>query len=213
MIDRRKFSDPYITAKNEQRAVVSLTALRTLCNITCRNCYIESSRNDRLAYLDVVDIRPYLDEIDRDKLGTTETGFTGGEPFMNPAFIDLLQECLSRRFSVLVLTNAMAPMRRFHKSLVKLRDQPGDKLTIRVSLDHYTAERHDEERGAGGYWKTLEGLLWLTKKRLQACGRGRTVWEENETSLRAGYAELFAKYDIPLNADDPRELLLFPGNG
>ena len=72
MIDRRKFSDPYITAKNEQRAVVSLTALRTLwfntgtlCNITCRNCYIESSpRNDRLAYLDVVDIRPYLDEID-----------------------------------------------------------------------------------------------------------------------------------------------------
>ena len=53
----------------------------TLCNITCRNCYIESSpKNDRLVYLGVNDIRPYLDEISRDGLGTEEIGFTGGEP-------------------------------------------------------------------------------------------------------------------------------------
>ena len=58
-LDRAKFRDPFLTAKGETRAQVALRALDTLwfntgtlCNLTCRNCYIESSpRNDRLAYL------------------------------------------------------------------------------------------------------------------------------------------------------------------
>ncbi len=44
----QKFSDPDWTAGGEPRAYVALQALRTLwintgslCNITCRNCYIE----------------------------------------------------------------------------------------------------------------------------------------------------------------------------
>src|SRR5215469_18882152 len=104
LLDPAKFRDPVLTAKGEQRATVGLKALTTLwfntgtlCNITCRNCYIESSpKNDRLVYLGVNDIRPYLDEISRDGLGTEEIGFTGGEPFMNPNIIELLKECLLR---------------------------------------------------------------------------------------------------------------------
>jgi len=54
-LDPRKFQDPDITAKGEPRAYVSLNKLETLwfntgtlCNLTCVNCYIESSpRNDR----------------------------------------------------------------------------------------------------------------------------------------------------------------------
>jgi hypothetical protein len=49
-----KFSDPDLTAKGEKRARVALHALRTLwintgslCNITCRNCYIESSPEEQ----------------------------------------------------------------------------------------------------------------------------------------------------------------------
>jgi hypothetical protein len=56
-LDPAKFRDPAVTAKGETRATVALRALETLwfntgtlCNLTCRNCYIESSpRNDRLA--------------------------------------------------------------------------------------------------------------------------------------------------------------------
>src|SRR5262249_60988629 len=88
-----------------------------LCKIPCRNCYIESTpKNDPLVYLGVNDLRPYLDEISRDGLGTEEIGFTGGEPFMNPNIIGLLKECLLRGFCVLVLTNAMKPMRRWSDS-------------------------------------------------------------------------------------------------
>ena len=94
-LDPAKFRDPFITAKGEARAQVALRALETLwfntgtlCNLTCRNCYIESSpRNDRLAYLTRDEVRDYLDEIARDGLPTRLIGFTGGEPFMNPDII------------------------------------------------------------------------------------------------------------------------------
>jgi hypothetical protein len=84
-LDPAKFRDSYRTAKGEPRAWVALQRLRTLwfntgtlCNLTCRNCYIESSpKNDRLVYLSAAEVAEYLDEIERDRLGTEEIGFTG----------------------------------------------------------------------------------------------------------------------------------------
>src|SRR5687768_5476429 len=75
-----KFRDPRITARGERRATVALKALATvwfntgtLCNLTCRNCYIESSpKNDRLAYLSIAEVRDYLDEIAAEGLPVTE---------------------------------------------------------------------------------------------------------------------------------------------
>src|SRR5690242_14989853 len=90
-LDPRKFQDPFVTASGERRAQVALKSLDTLwfntgtlCNLTCRHCYIESSpRNDRLVYLTDAEIIEYLDEIKNLGLGTKLIGFTGGEPFMN----------------------------------------------------------------------------------------------------------------------------------
>ncbi len=91
-LDPRKFHDPFVTASGERRARVALKSLETLwfntgtlCNLTCRHCYIKSSpNNDRLAYLSAAEVAVYLDEIDASGLGTSLIGFTGGEPFMNP---------------------------------------------------------------------------------------------------------------------------------
>ena len=54
----QKFSDPDWTAGGEPRAYVALQALRTLwintgslCNTTCRNCYIEFEPGERPARL------------------------------------------------------------------------------------------------------------------------------------------------------------------
>src|SRR5882757_4867932 len=73
LLDPAKFRDPAMTATGQTRATVELRALETLwfntgtlCNLTCRNCYIESSpRNDRLAYLTRADVIRYLEEIER----------------------------------------------------------------------------------------------------------------------------------------------------
>src|ERR1700681_412310 len=103
-LDPRKFQDPLVTARGERRAHVALKALETLwfntgtlCNLTCQNCYIESSpKNDRLADLSAGAAARALREIGAPELGTRLIGFTGGEPFMNRELIAMLDDVLSR---------------------------------------------------------------------------------------------------------------------
>ena len=217
-LDPKKFHDPAITTAGETRASVALKSLKTLwfntgtlCNIACTHCYIESSpRNDRLAYLTRSEMQAYLDEIARDGLATEEIGFTGGEPFMNPDFLPMLEDCLARGFRVLVLTNAMRPMLRLREMLLDLNRRRGERLTLRVSLDHYTRELHEDERGLDTWEPTLEGLTWLARNGFKLAIAGRMLWGESETSARQGYAQFFASHDIPIDAEDRTSLVLFP---
>jgi uncharacterized Fe-S cluster-containing radical SAM superfamily protein len=217
-IDPRKFKHPFVTAKGEARASVDLKKLATLwlntgtlCNITCCNCYIESSpRNDLLAYLTPTDVEGFLDEIERDGLGTTEIGITGGEPFMNPDIVKLLDACLSRGYEVLVLTNAMRPMMRHKSALLDLHRRYGARVAIRVSLDHYTKERHEEERGDRTFASTLDGLRWLAANGFNLAVAGRTMWGEPEHAEREGYRRLFESIGIVVDTADPARLVLFP---
>jgi sulfatase maturation enzyme AslB (radical SAM superfamily) len=221
MIDtlpKAKFSDPDQTAKGEQRASVPLDRLETLwintgtlCNITCRNCYIDSSpTNDRLVYLTLDDVVPFLDEAKA--LGTRETGFTGGEPFLNPDIVALLEAALSRGFEVLVLTNAMLPMQRpkLKSGLIDLHRRYGAKITMRVSLDHYSQEFHEAERGANTWDKALEGVDWLSRQGFQLAVAGRTCWGEMDSDARDGYARLFKQRGWTIDADNQAALTLFP---
>jgi hypothetical protein len=216
----QKFSNPDRTAKGEPRASVTLKKLETvwintgtLCNITCRNCYIESSpSNDRLVYITAGEAAAILAEAHA--LGVSEIGFTGGEPFLNPDFEAMLRETLALGFTALVLTNAMAPMQRpgVKAWLDRLRQEfPGrGRLTLRVSLDHYTAARHDEERGAGSFAKSLEGIDWLVAQGFATAIAGRTCWGEPREEAVAGYAALFAARGWPLEATSAGDLVLFP---
>jgi uncharacterized Fe-S cluster-containing radical SAM superfamily protein len=216
--DTEKFNDPMVTQDGARRAHVGLKALRTLwintgtlCNLTCESCYIDSSpRNDRLAYVDVDDIRPYLDEIERHSLGTREIGFTGGEPFMNPGLVEMLALCLDRGFNVLVLTNAMRPMMKCADELAALNRRHGENLTLRVSLDHYSAARHEELRGARSWQPTLDGISWLRDNGFRVHIAGRTCWDQDEAELRAGYGELFTRAGLSIDPHDPENLVLFP---
>jgi pyruvate-formate lyase-activating enzyme len=213
-----KFKDPMRTATGEPRASVALKRLETLwfntgslCNIACRNCYIESSpRNDRLAYLTRAEVSDYLDEILRDAWGTEQIAFTGGEPFLNPDLVGMIEDCARRGFRVLVLTNAMRPMRRRGAELLALQASRGAKLRFRVSLDHFSCERHEDERGPGSFRPTLEGLQWLARNRFNVTVAGRTMWGEDADAEREGFAELFARCGIPLDAKNPADLVLFP---
>ncbi len=213
-----KFRNPLVTAAGETRAAVALKGLETvwfntgtLCNLTCRNCYIESSpRNDRLAYLTRAEVAAYLDEIQRDSLPTQLIGFTGGEPFMNPDIIGMLDDGLSRGFQCLVLTNAMKPLRKVRDKLLALRERFGERLTIRVSVDHYDPAIHEAERGRRSWGPTLEGLVWLARNGFRLDVAGRRFTGETEDSLRQGFSRLFAEHAIPVDAGDPVRLVLFP---
>jgi hypothetical protein len=215
-LDPAKFRDPVATAKGEPRAHVDLRRLDTLwintgtlCNLACKTCYIESSpTNDALVYLTLAEVETYFDEAER--IGTREIGFTGGEPFMNRDMVAMLRSALGRGFDVLVLTNAMRPMRRFEEQLKAIRLEHGDRLTMRVSLDHHSEEVHEGERGRGTWDKALDGLEWLSDHGFRIAVAGRSLAGEHGDDARAGYARLFRSLGLKLDAADPSRLVLFP---
>ncbi len=213
-----KFRDCRTTADGARRASVALRRLETLwfntgtlCNLTCSKCYIESSpRNDRLVYLTAAEVREYLDEIGSLKLATGEIGFTGGEPFMNPDIARMLDDSLARGHRTLVLTNGMKPMMNRAGALLDLKQRFGNRLVLRVSVDHYGQALHETERGAGTWGPMLDGLKWLAANGFTIHVAGRTRWGESAEKLRTGYARLFADHAIAIDADDPVRLVLFP---
>lgn len=213
-----KFSDPHVTAQGEERAWVSLEGLKTLwfntgtlCNLECANCYIESSpKNDRLVYLTHEEVAAYLDEIALGALPTEEIGLTGGEPFMNPDILTIMEDALVRGHRLLVLTNAMTPMRHKRAGLLDLRARYGDRLVMRVSTDHFHRDLHEEERGPRSWQPMIEGLKWLSDEGFHLNVAGRTRWGEDEAALRDGFAALFAEHAIAVDAYDPAALILFP---
>ncbi|MEN9059892.1 radical SAM protein [Ponticoccus litoralis] len=215
-----KFVDPKVTADGSARATVALTKPETLwfntgtlCNITCANCYIESSPdNDALVYMTAEEVSGYLDQLADRQWGVREIGFTGGEPFMNPEMVEMARRCLERGYEVLILTNAMRPMMRpkVRQGLMALRAGYGDRLTLRISLDHWRPAMHDQERGAGTRERTLEGMRWLRDNGFRMAVAARTLWGEPEAEARAGFARLFADEGLAIDAMNPGETVLFP---
>ncbi len=214
----RKFSDPDRTIKGEERARVPLVRLETLwintgtlCNITCKSCYIESSpTNDRLAYITAGEVRELLDEAS--VIGVREIGFTGGEPFLNADMNEMLGDALARGFDVLVLTNGMVPMQRpgTKRQLLALKERYGDRLTLRISLDHHTQALHEAERGPRTWAPAVAGLDWLTANGFRTSIAGRTCWNESDEFSRAGYAALIAEKGWAVDPADRGRLMLLP---
>ena len=215
-----KFQNRLTTAKGEARAHVGLSHAETLwfntgtlCNITCVNCYILSSPiNDSLVYLTVGDVETYLAQIKDRNWPVREIGFTGGEPYMNPQFNQMCRTALEAGYEVLVLTNAMRPMMRksVRAGIAALVAEFGDRLTFRVSLDHYAPAHHDEMRGESAFDKTIEGMDWLASLGARMAVAGRMLWGETEADERAGYAALFADRGYEIDAMNPGMCVLFP---
>lgn len=216
----QKFSDPYVTAKGERRAWIDLNGLETLwfnsgtlCNIECANCYIESSpKNDALEYITYDEVVAYLDEIAAKNIATKEIGITGGEPFMNPDMLRIIEEILQRGFKLLLLTNAMQPMQRLKvwPDFLEIGQKYGDQMTVRISVDHFKQQMHEEERGLRTWEPAMKGIRMLAEHDFTIDVAGRTRWGEDEVELRAGYARLFKELGVKLDAQDPKALMLFP---
>jgi len=69
---------------------------------------------------------------------------------------------------------------------------------------------HDAERGQGAFEAGMSGLKWLQENGFAITVAGRTLSGESEYALRDGFASLFAERALPLDANDPAQLVIFP---
>lgn len=210
-----KFSNKLKTLKNEDRAFVDLMDYKTIwfntgsrCNLSCENCYIESTpTNDQLSYLTAQDVKFHLEEIKNEAFATKLIGLTGGEPFINKEIIPIIKMVLEYGHEVLVLTNATKVIERHFEALSDLKNTFGQKLHLRVSLDHYTKELHEKERGENTFYQTLNNLKKLNNIGLTLSLAGRSISGEVSTFAYQKYIDLLNEYDIPLSQE---KIVIFP---
>ena len=109
---------------------------------------------------------------------------------------------------VLVLTNAYRILKRHQQSLLELKNKHGDKLSLRISLDHFKKEVHEAERGKNTFDKTLESLKWLFDNGFNISIAGRSLVEEKNAII--GYQELLNNRGINLKLKELDNIVIFP---
>ena len=122
------------------------------CNLHCDYCCVRSSPKVPRRELGLARVQRIAREAA--ELGVSEIFVTGGEPFLLSDIGDILAAC-SVAAPTTVLTNGMLLAGR---QLQTLRSLPSDRLTLQISLDSPTPERHDRHRGKGTWVRAWKGV-------------------------------------------------------
>jgi len=199
-----------LSSKGEKRGYIQPQLLHELwfhtgtsCNMRCPFCF-EGSKpgDDRLEFLTLEDAKVFIDEaVD---LGVEKFSFTGGEPFVNPHFVDILDYALDHK-PCLVLTNATEPlMNQFAK--VKAFSAKPHTLSFRISLDHPDPVKHDESRGKGNFKKALDTLGRLYREGFGVSIARLMLKEEDSKAIDSAYLPYFRRAGVPLDV----KIIKFP---
>lgn len=150
----------------------------TLCNLTCRHCFISCSpTNHRHELMSRAEVRRYLDEAAA--LGVNDTYFTGGEPFLNRELLPILADAL-KLGPTTVLTNATLITPERAGALAALQSGSRYSLEVRVSLDGPTAASNDPIRGEGSFDATMAGVEALARAGLHPIVTVARTWSDSE---------------------------------
>jgi pyruvate-formate lyase-activating enzyme len=122
------------------------------CNLRCDYCCVRSSPTAPRRALGLRRVQRIAAEAA--ELGVGEFFVTGGEPFLLPDIGEILTTCTAAAPTT-VLTNGMLFAGRRLESLRRL---PRERVTLQISLDSPTPERHDRHRGKGTWARAWRGI-------------------------------------------------------
>jgi MoaA/NifB/PqqE/SkfB family radical SAM enzyme len=150
----------------------------TLCNLTCTHCFISCSPDNRsFGFLDYDKVIAALEESKR--LGVKEYYFTGGEPFMHPRVLDILERTLEIGPAT-VLTNGTLFREKTVRRLAEIRDGSIYSLELRVSIDGPDAASNDKIRGEGAFERAMEGVRRIVAAGFMPIVTMAQTWEDEE---------------------------------
>ena len=136
--------------------------LTNSCNCRCWMCgqwskkgYIKNSTKKSSLFMNIFDWKKVTDEISNHSINSIL--LRGGEPFLYPHFLELLEYIRSKNIFVSIDTNG-TKLKEFAEYIVKFKD-----IHLTISVDG-PEEIHDKVRGFKGCFKLLkEGLDELQK--------------------------------------------------
>ncbi len=195
------YKDNDLTKTGEPRGCIKLQQLKelwintgSLCNLACPFCFENCSPTSRrLDQISFDEVRPYIDQAV--EMGVERISFTGGEPFVNKDFIQILDYVLERS-PCLILSNGTSPLLDKLEQIKAFKQKPYE-LVIRLSLDFPNATDHDVNRGAGSFAKTMQALKELCACGIKTAAARIHFADEDSAEIQQQYAELFRQHGLP----------------
>lgn len=167
----------------------------TLCNLACRHCFISCGpKNDTQPFMTVEQVSASLSEARA--LGVKEYYFTGGEPFLHPEILPLIDMTLAQG-PLSILTNGVLIDGAMAQALRARFDASPYSLDLRVSLDGTTAETNDPIRGRGTFDEILGGVRALAEVGLNPVLTVTEVDDGEGPAARAAFRALLADVGLP----------------
>ena len=175
----------------------------TVCNLRCPFC-LEGSMpgNNRLRPLTLADAKPFIQEALA--LGVRQFSFTGGEPFVIPQMVDILDYALEFN-PCLVLTNATEPLLNRLAAVVPLAAKHFP-LQFRVSLDYPDPVRHDIGRGHGNFQLSLKVMEMLHRRGFTISIARQSSADEDVEAVNLAYRPFLEEAGLPADL----HIVVFP---
>ena len=175
----------------------------TVCNLRCPFC-LEGSHpgSNRLQPMTLADVQPFIEE--SLALGTQQFSFTGGEPFIVPEIIEILDFALDHN-PCLVLTNATEPLANRLGRLAPLIDKPFP-LQLRISLDYPDPVKHDAGRGHGNFNLSLKTMRQMHRLGFKVSIARQSAENEDVEAVNRAYQPFFEEAGLPSDT----HIVVFP---
>jgi MoaA/NifB/PqqE/SkfB family radical SAM enzyme len=173
----------------------------TWCNLQCVHCINASGpKNPWLKRLDTETVERAIREAEG--FGVKEIYFTGGEPFLHEAILELLAFALQVAPTT-VLTNGTCINATMADALASLARQTPYSLELRVSMDDIDPERNDRIRGKGAWAKAVRAIQLLYARGLLPILTATEIWQESPPD-ESGLYQRFRDLLLSLGIDKPR---------
>jgi mycofactocin radical SAM maturase len=128
------------------------------CNLACIHCLSDSGRK-REGELSTRHCMQVIDALA--DLNVFQFNIGGGEPFMRPDFLDLMDYAHTKGMVTCISTNGTL----IDEEVARRLDTP--LVYVQVSLDGPTADSNDPIRGQGSFRKVLNALEYLRKRDIE----------------------------------------------
>jgi len=159
----RRVSDAGVTPMRRSRAEILQLNIGLYCNQACTHCHVESSPK-RTELMSLETAQRCLEILDRSPSVTT-VDLTGGAPELCPAFRALVEGARARGREVIDRCNLTVLLEPGQEDLVGFL--AANRVRVVASLPCYSQRNVDQQRGAGVFERSIEGL-----RRLNAAGYG-----------------------------------------
>lgn len=177
----------------------------TLCNLACTHCFISCHpENHNIPMMTLQQVERVLTE--SESLGTKDYYITGGEVFLNPEIMEILDAIL-KRGPLAILTNGTTLTPSRVKQLIEIRERRKHSMSFRVSMDSINEKENDAVRGEGSSRLTMAGIRNLATAGFSTHLTLVRSWEEDDDPVMEQKVIAFLKN---LGVPDPQAKFL-PG--